>query len=76
MTNQNVPNPSDTPAPPTPPVTVIGWTLLCFALIPLIMGEHGDGHTYLVVGLVMAVASVVCITIGHFARRNQAGSHT
>ncbi len=74
MKTQNTPTTPSDPAVPTPPVTVIGWTLLCFALVPLIMGGHGDGRTYLYVGVVMAALSLVCLTIGHFARRRSPAS--
>ncbi len=73
MTNQTAPIAPESTETTTPPVTVIGWTLLCFSLIPLVMGGHGDGRTYLIVGVVTAGASLVCLTLGHFARRRGNG---
>lgn len=44
--------------------TVIGWTLLCFALIPLTMAAHASGHGYIIAGGGLAAISIVCIALG------------
>lgn len=55
------------------PFSVIGWTLLCFALIPLTMAAHADGHGYTIVGVSLGVVSIVCIALGKLLGKRSGG---
>lgn len=55
------------------PFSVIGWTLLCFALIPLTMAGHGDGHGYTIVGVSLGALSIVCIALGKLLGKRSSG---
>ncbi|MCG6963725.1 MAG: hypothetical protein LJE95_10700 [Acidobacteria bacterium] len=79
MTTQNTSQPiqehaaaSSSPSP----FTVLGWTLLCFALIPLTMAAHATGHGYIIVGGGLAAISIVCIVLGKIMGKRRGGKAT
>jgi hypothetical protein len=45
-------------------MTVLGWVVVCFAAIPVVMGSSGDGAAYLWVGLGLLGVGVAMIVIG------------
>jgi hypothetical protein len=76
MTGQTAPEKVEeevTPTSTASPFSVIGWTLFCFALIPLTMAGHGDGHGYTIVGVGLGAASIVCIVLGKLMGRKRDG---
>jgi hypothetical protein len=54
------------PRPETSPLTVLGWLVICFALIPLLMGGRGEGQTLLVAGCAMTAVGVILVLVGRF----------
>lgn len=56
--------PAPAPQPETSPLTVLGWLILCFALVPLLMGSRGEGQMLLVAGGAMAAAGVILVLVG------------
>jgi len=59
--------------PTTPGATVVGWLLLCFALIPLSMAAHGDGRVYVTTGLVMFAAGFALVVMARLLNRRGGG---
>jgi hypothetical protein len=49
--------------PKTPGIVIIGWLLLCFAIIPLTMAVHGDGRVYTHFALGMLVIGAAFVAI-------------
>lgn len=63
--NAMQPGPTMTPAPPqTRGVTVLGWLLVCFSVIPLAMGATGDGRWIGLGGAAMLAAGAAMVMIG------------
>lgn len=56
--------PAPVPQPETSPLTVLGWLMMFFALIPLLMGGRGEGQLLLVAGGTMAAVGVVLVVVG------------
>lgn len=53
------------PAPPqTRGITVLGWLLVCFSMIPLTMGATGDGAWIGWSGAAMLTVGVAMVVIG------------
>jgi|GEM_PF-5555898 len=52
------------PQPETSPLTVLGWLILCFALVPLLMGSRGEGQMLLAGGGAMAAVGVILVLVG------------
>ena len=53
------------PAPPqTRGITVLGWLLVCFSMIPLAMGATGDGAWIGWSGAAMLTVGVAMVVIG------------
>jgi hypothetical protein len=46
---------------------VVGWLVLCFAIIPLAMAAHGDGQLYTTIGLVMIGAGGLMVLVSRLA---------
>lgn len=67
--NQRPGSSLEEPQATTPAATVIGWTVGIAALLPLVMGLHGDGSIYLVVGAALAAFGALLIVIGRYSRR-------
>jgi hypothetical protein len=59
--------------PATPGATIVGWVLLCFALIPLSMAAHGDGRVYVTTGLVMFAAGFALVVMARLLNRRGGG---
>ena len=61
------------PAPPaaqeTPFAVVLGWLLVVFAMIPLLVGVQSGSLEYLVIGGGFAAAGAVLVAAGRAARR-------
>jgi hypothetical protein len=54
-----------TPAPPqTHGLTVFGWVVVCFSVVPLVMGVAGEGERYGLSGLVMAAVGALMVIVG------------
>ena len=49
--------------PKTSGLVVVGWLVLCFAILPLSMSLHGDGRIYTDLGLAMLVIGAVMVAI-------------
>ena len=63
--SENLPaQPAPTPRSETSPLTVLGWLVVCFALIPLLMGTRGEGQMLLAAGGVMAAVGVILVLVG------------
>jgi hypothetical protein len=57
--------PTMTPVPPqTRGLTVLGWLVVCFSVIPLAMGATGDGAWIGWSGAVMLAAGIAMVVIG------------
>lgn len=54
---------ADGRGPTKPGMAVIGWLILCFAIVPLSMAAHGDGRVYTDVGLGMLGIGIVLVVI-------------
>ena len=52
---------------------VVGWLVLCFAIIPLAMAVHGDGRVYTTIGLVMLGAGGLMVLVSRLASRSGGG---
>ncbi len=63
------PHPPEGSQPAGSGSALLGWLLLCFAVIPLTMAAHGDGPGYLVGGLVMTAAGCALIAVARLSRR-------
>jgi hypothetical protein len=65
------------PAPDERPAgtgaAVVGWLVLCFAIIPLAMAVHGDGRVYTTIGLVMLGAGGLMVLVSRLASRGGGG---
>lgn len=70
--------PVSAPRPETSPMTVLGWLVIFFALIPLLMGSRGEGQMLLVAGGVMAAVGVFLVVVGRVrsARASRAAART
>ncbi len=70
---QKVKNPNDSEnlPPETPLATMLGWTAIIFGALPLVMGIHGDGGTYLGVGGIIIAAGIAAVLVGRFQRPSQ-----
>jgi len=54
--------------PTTPGMVVVGWFVLCFAIIPLAMAVHGDGRVYTNLALGMLVIGALLIVFSRLGR--------
>ena len=56
-------------------LVVVGWLVLCFAILPLSMSLHGDGRIYTDLGLAMLVIGAIMIAVNRFGgpRRKTTG---
>lgn len=50
--------------PRTHGLTVAGWLVVCFSVVPLAMGARGEGFGVAEAGLVAAATGVVMIVLG------------
>ena len=55
--------------PPTHGATVLGWLIICFAVIPLAMAGSGDGASWGLAGLVMGACGAGLVVWGRSASR-------
>lgn len=58
--------------PETSPLTVIGWLIVCFAIIPLLMGARGEGQALLFGGGGLIAVGIVLVLVGRgrYGRRD------
>jgi len=54
--------------PKTPGMVVVGWLVLCFAIIPLSMAVHGDGRVYTCLALGMFLIGAALVAIPRLGR--------
>lgn len=54
--------------PTTPGMAVAGWLVLCFAIIPLSMAVHGDGHAYTNLGLGLLLTGGALVAMARLGR--------
>jgi hypothetical protein len=67
---RNAKNVSATPPPgETPFATVVGWTLIAFGVLPVLMGLGPDGRGYLVAGSAVVTLGAVLVGIGRVRAR-------
>ena len=52
---------------------VVGWLVLCFAIIPLAMAVHGDGRVYTTIALVMLGAGGLMVLVSRLVSRGGGG---
>ncbi len=66
--------PVSAPQSETSPMTVLGWLVTCFALIPLLMGTRGEGQMLLAAGGVMAAVGVILVLVGRVRTARTGGT--
>lgn len=67
------PTPHSGQPPTTHGATLIGWLVICFAVIPLAMWGAGDGSGYALGGLVMVGAGAGLVAHGRLAITRSGG---
>ncbi len=53
---------------PNPGVTVVGWLIICFSAIPVVLGAGDGSRAAILVGLAMALVVAVLAVIGRRVR--------
>lgn len=61
--------PSGSGSPSTPGAAVVGWLLVCFAIIPLSMAAHGEGRGPVETGVAMLVLGLGMVIGSKILRR-------
>ena len=57
--------------PQTPGLSVLGWLILCFAIMPVSMAIKGEGPLYMWIGLAMVAAGLGMLLVERRVRRSR-----